>query len=122
MVRVEVVSFPPRVLLKSDVLWISLCWTGVNCRGRSGHSGPEEDHSLESGSLVTWRDVADHIHRRWGRGRTPKIALSTKEEGTETAGGGHDVVLRPQSRNSLEANERSVISTRFPNCFTTGRK
>ena len=94
----------------------------MNCRGGSGHSGQEEDRSLESDNLVTWRDVAGHIHRRWVHGCTRRIALSTKEEGTETVGGVRDVVLRPRSRNSLEAGERSVISTRCSNPFTTGRK
>ena len=61
---------------------------------------------------MTWRGVVGHIHRRWGRGRTRRIALSTKEEGTGTAGGVRDVVLHPQSRNSFEAGKRSVISTR----------
>lgn len=67
---------------------------------------------------MTWRGVVGHIHRRWGRGRTRRIALSTKEEGTGTAGGVRDVVLRLQSRSSFEADKRSVISTRCLNHFT----
>jgi hypothetical protein len=105
------VSSPPWVALRSDALWISLCLTYVNYRGRSGRSDSEEGHSLESDSFVTWRDAVGHIHRRWAHVRTQKIAVSTRGEGTETAGGVRDVVLHPQSRNSFEASKRSVIST-----------
>ena len=83
-----------------------------NYYGCSTHSGFEEDHSLGGDSFVTWHDGADHIHRRWVHVRTQRIALSTKGEGTETAGGVHDVALHPRSRNSFEAGKRSVISTR----------
>ena len=99
-------------VLRSDALWISLCSAYANHRGRSGHSGLGEDHSLASDNLVTWRDVVDHILRRWGHVRTQRIALSTKGEGIETAGGARGVVHRLQSRSSFEAGKRSVISTR----------
>lgn len=112
MVLAEGVSSPPSVVLRGGALWISLCWTHANYCGRSGRSGSEEDHSLGCDTLVTWRDGGVRIHRRWAHVRTQRIALSTKRKGIGIVGGDRDVALRPQSRNSSEAGERSVISTR----------
>lgn len=80
----------------------------VNYHVRSVHSDLEEGRNLASDSFVTWRDVADHIRRRWAQVRTQRIALSTKKGGT----GVHGVVAHPQSRNSFEAGKGSVISKR----------
>ena len=122
MVRAEDVFYPPWMVLRGDALWISLCWACVNHHGRSGHAGLEEERSLGSDRLVTWRDAAGHIHRRWAHVHIQGIALSTEGEGTETAGGGRDVAHHPQSRNSFEASKRSVISTRRLCLFPARRK
>lgn len=108
MVRVGVVFSPPWVVLGGALL-ISLCWMCANHHGRTGFA---RDHSLESDSLVTWRDAVGRIHRRSAHVRTRRIVLSTEGEGIGSAGGVHDVVLHPQSRNSFGAGKRSVISTR----------
>ena len=82
----------------------------VNRRGRSGRFDLEVGRSLENDSFVTWHDATGHIPCRWSHVRTQRIALSTKKGGIEIAGRVHDVALRPQSRNSFEADERSIIS------------
>ena len=112
MVHAEGAVYPPSMVLRSDGLWISLCSACANHRGRSGRSGSEDDHSLANDNLVTWRDAVDHILRRWGHVRTQRIALSTRGEGIETAGGARGVVHRLQSRSNSEAGKRSMISTR----------
>jgi len=93
-----------------------------NCYGCSSRSGLKEDRSLGSDSLVTWRDWAGHIRRRWVHVRTQRTVLSTKREGTEIAGGVRDVTRHPQSRNSFEAGKRSVISIRRLGLFPAKRK
>lgn len=112
----------PLVVLRGGDPWISLYWKHANFRVRSGRSGLEEDCILESGSFVTWRDVAGHTPRRWGQVHTHLIALSTRKEGTGVVGGVHDVVLRPQSRCSCEADRGSVISTGRLHLFPARKK
>lgn len=120
MVRAEDASYPLWAVPRDDALWISLCSECANHYGHNAHSGLEDDHRLGGDNLVTWRDATGHIHRRWAHVRTRRIALST--EGTETAGGVHDVAHRPQSRNSFEAGKRSVISTPRLCLFPVRRK
>lgn len=110
------------MILRDDVLWISLCWVCGSHHGCSGYAGWEEDRSLGSDRLVTWCDAADHIHCRWAHVRIQGIALSTEGVGTETAGGVRDVVHHPQSQNNFEASKRSVISTRRLCLFPARRK
>lgn len=121
MVRAEDAFYPLWVVLRGDVLWISLCWVCAIHHGRSGRAGLKEDHSLGNDRLVACCGVAGHIYRRWAHVRIRRIASSTRGEGTETVGGVRDVVHHPQSLNSFEAGKRSMISTRRL-CFFSGQR